>query len=169
MARRILGTVFAGFAALAVLATLPAASANDDDDWKDRDDDGDYYRDYDRDRDYRGYRDYDDDDRDYRRSYFDDEDDDGVEDDDDICPQTNLPDDLRDDLGRDRFAILNNDGVFETRDRDYYRYGDFLTIDDTGGCSCDQIIDALDLGEEAQERGCREQDLDRWMDRIYGD
>ncbi|MES2638345.1 MAG: hypothetical protein V4850_02655 [Myxococcota bacterium] len=182
MTRRLL-SMFAGLSALAVLVSVPLARAGDDDDWKDRYDDDhrdfdrdydrydrDYDYDYDRDYDYDYDYDYDRDYRDYR--YFDDDDDDGVDDRDDICPQTNLPDDLNDELGRDRFAILNDDGVFETRgdrSRDYsYRYDAFFTIDDTGGCSCDQIIDALDLGDDAQDRGCREEDIDRWIDRIHG-
>lgn len=88
---------------------------------------------------------------------FRDEDRDGVGDDADLCPATVLPESvptIR--LGPYRYADTDGDGVFNTGARPRWSWHDPWTpsLKDTGGCSCEQIIDARGLGKGHRKFGC---------------
>jgi len=81
---------------------------------------------------------------------------DGVIDGDDVCPDTAIPEavpTVR--LLPLHFALVDGDGTFDTR---WPPFGGIvpsgLTVEHTGGCSCDQIIDELGLGNGHRKFGC---------------
>lgn len=81
---------------------------------------------------------------------------DGVQDDVDVCLGTSLPDVPTVRLGVNRFADVDGDGIFDTM---LPRGGGrgpqkSFTIDDTAGCSCEQIIEELGLGQGHTKFGC---------------
>ena len=99
----------------------------------------------------------------------DDEDGDGVSDALDVCPGTEIPERVPTRwLKHRRWALVDDDTVFDTS----YAYE--LTIEDTAGCSCDQILHGLTswAGIEAQETlwllsqvkyGCRTWTMRKWL------
>jgi hypothetical protein len=94
----------------------------------------------------------------------DDEDGDGVLDEDDLCPGTVLPElapEVR--LGVNRFALVDDDGVFDTTEPNGRGPQVEFTIEDTRGCSCEQIIEALGIGEGHEKFGCSLGVMRRWM------
>jgi hypothetical protein len=94
----------------------------------------------------------------------DDGDHDGVCNDDDVCPGTVLPERVpTDELGTNRFADLDGDRIFDTRSPDGMGPGRTYTIAGTGGCSCEQIIEALGLGEGHRKHGCSIGAMDDWI------
>lgn len=81
---------------------------------------------------------------------------DGVLDDVDQCADTAIPEavpTVR--LLPLHYALVTNDGEFDTR---WPPFGGVvpggITVDDTRGCSCDQIIDELGLGNGHRKFGC---------------
>ncbi|MCA9525289.1 MAG: thrombospondin type 3 repeat-containing protein [Myxococcales bacterium] len=94
----------------------------------------------------------------------DDADGDGVCGDVDACEGTELTESVpTEELGVNRFALIDGDGVFDTvspRGRGPRRS---YTIQDTHGCSCSQIIEALDLGEGHTKFGCSISAMDDWI------
>jgi predicted extracellular nuclease len=88
---------------------------------------------------------------------FADSDGDGVADQDDACPGTVVPEGVPTvALGVNRYALVDADRTFDTalppgRSRGP---GDTFTLDDTAGCSCEQIISTLRLGEGHTKFGC---------------
>jgi hypothetical protein len=93
-----------------------------------------------------------------------DSDGDGVCGDVDVCPDTTLPENVPTvKLGVNRFADVDGDGVFDTKLPNGNGPGRTYTIADTGGCSCEQIIDALDLGEGHTQFGCSISAMDDWI------
>jgi hypothetical protein len=97
-----------------------------------------------------------------------DQDGDGVPDDLDVCPVTVIPEanvpSHR--LGTNRWVLSDGDGIFDTNlpvgigpDRSY-------TIDDTAGCSCEQIIAEQDLGEGHLKFGCSISAMDDWVSLV---
>lgn len=91
-----------------------------------------------------------------------DEDGDGVLDDDDICPDTALTDALAgvpsDGLRPNRFAEIDGDGVFDTPASKLQ-----ITMEDTRGCNCAQIIEALHLGKGHTRHGCSIGIMKNWL------
>jgi hypothetical protein len=108
-----------------------------------------------------------------------DRDGDGVGDDVDNCPDTFNPDQADDDgdgfadacgdvclgtvipesvptvhLGILRYALVDDDHVFDTRTLFGHEPPFSFTLEDTGGCSCEQIIDELHLGFGHEKFGC---------------
>ena len=82
---------------------------------------------------------------------------DGVCGDVDVCADTTLPEGVPTiELGVNRFAQTDPDPDFETvAPKGGGRGpGKSFTIADTQGCSCEQIIDALDLGDGHTKFGC---------------
>ena len=84
-----------------------------------------------------------------------DTDSDGVPDDTDVCPDTQLPEAVPT-SGRfllpNRFAIIDQGPEFSTgRTRPNAQT---FTIFDTDGCSCEQIIDLMGLGAGHSRFGC---------------
>jgi hypothetical protein len=93
----------------------------------------------------------------------DDADGDGVCGDVDQCAGTTFPDDVPTEyLGVNRFADTDGDGKFDTVSPKGKGPGRYYTIEDTAGCSCSQIIDALDLGEGHSMYGCSISAMDDW-------
>ncbi len=93
----------------------------------------------------------------------DDADDDGVCGDEDLCADTVLPEGVPTlSLGVNRFADVDGDGVFDTtlpRGKGPMRSYDLF---DTAGCSCEQIIDELELGLGHVKFGCSISAMDEW-------
>lgn len=96
----------------------------------------------------------------------DDADADGLCGDVDECPDTLLPEDVPTvALGVNRWADVDGDGEFETVAPKGTGPGRAYTIADTDGCSCEQIIDALGLGEGHRKFGCSISAMDEWVAR----
>lgn len=88
---------------------------------------------------------------------------DGVTDSADLCPGTVIPEmvpTVR--LGTLRWALTDGDGNFDTVRPNGNGPQDSFTIEDTGGCSCEQIIDALDLGKGHTKFGCSLDVMREW-------
>jgi thrombospondin type 3 repeat protein len=69
-------------------------------------------------------------------------------------------------LGVNRWADVNGDGVFDTTPPNGEGPGRSYTMADTGGCTCEQIILALGLGEGHRKHGCSISAMDDWIARI---
>ncbi len=97
----------------------------------------------------------------------DDDDDDGVCGDVDLCPGTALPEQVPTvRLNTNRFADVDGDGVFDTTPPSGKGPRRSYTLDDTGGCSCAQIIDELQLGEGHVKFGCSIGAMDQWVSLV---
>ena len=84
-----------------------------------------------------------------------DQDDDGVNDDADLCAATAIPESVPTKrLGSLRYALTDGDFVFDTRPFRGRLPKRSFTTTDTGGCSCEQIIDAWGLGRGQTRYGC---------------
>ena len=82
---------------------------------------------------------------------------------DDLCPNTVLPEDVPTvRLGTWRWADVDGDGIFDTRASRGRGPGRYYTIEDTAGCSCEQIIEALELGAGHSKFGCSISAMDDW-------
>ncbi len=100
---------------------------------------------------------------------FGDEDGDGVLDPVDVCPGTEIPESVPTErLGTNRWALVDGDGIFDSTHPQMGRKGNVsgLTIWDTGGCSCEQIIDALGLGKGHEKFGCSTGIMRTWIDLV---
>ena len=73
---------------------------------------------------------------------------DGVPDAQDFCPDTMIPEDVPTiHLGFFRYALVDGDTTFDTRVPWWFNHTlPTFTTEDTAGCSCDQIIDELNIG-----------------------
>ncbi|MGB6992695.1 MAG: hypothetical protein WBG00_05635, partial [Thermoanaerobaculia bacterium] len=98
---------------------------------------------------------------------FGDGDDDGVLDPVDVCPGTVIPESVpTKSLGTNRWALVDDDGIFDTKPPNGNGPGDSFTIGDTGGCSCEQIIEALGLGKGHEKHGCSVGAMRNWVDLV---
>ena len=87
---------------------------------------------------------------------------DGVTDDVDVCPATVIPESVPTQrLGNDRFALVDDDFVFDSG-----KSTAVFTLEDTAGCSCEQIIDALGLGNGHVKFGCSSEAMQTWVDLV---
>lgn len=97
----------------------------------------------------------------------DDLDGDGVCGDIDVCPGTaaNDPDAgvPSRSLGVNHWADIDGDGVFDTSLPEGVGPNLYFTIDDTLGCICAQIIEALDLGKGHVKFGCSISAMQDWI------
>lgn len=92
-----------------------------------------------------------------------DDDNDGVADDADVCSATVIPESVpTSELKKNRYALtgIPNNTMFESESKSV------MTTDDTKGCSCEQIIDALDLGEGHIRFGCSKSIMDQWNNQV---
>lgn len=89
---------------------------------------------------------------------------DGICGDVDMCAGTVLPESVPTvSLGVNRFADVNGDGIFDTvAAGGQGGPGRAYTIEDTAGCSCEQIIEALQLGAGHEKFGCSISAMDDW-------
>ena len=93
-----------------------------------------------------------------------DEDGDGVPNNLDYCPATVIPESVPTvRLGTNRWALVDGDGYFDTTAPNGKGPKRSYSAADTAGCSCEQIIDALGLGEGHQKFGCSSGAMDSWM------
>ena len=94
-----------------------------------------------------------------------DSDGDGVVDPIDACPDTVIPEatvpGVR--LGVNRFALVDDDFDFDTTPPEGEGPGRSYTTADTAGCSCEQIIGALELGAGHAKFGCSISAMDEWV------
>ncbi len=101
---------------------------------------------------------------------------DGVPDDQDLCAGTVIPEGVpTKGLKKDRFALVDLDGIFDTVDSDDDSDSESdsdsdsdegptsFTVEDTAGCSCEQIIEVLDLGGGHRKHGCSLGIMRRWV------
>lgn len=98
-----------------------------------------------------------------------DSDGDGVLDDLDVCSGTVISEAVPTQrLGVNRFALTDADGIFDTTPPPGNGEGPDLsfTIDDTAGCSCEQIIAALGLGAGHRKFGCSISAMEAWISLV---
>ncbi len=94
-----------------------------------------------------------------------DSDGDGVLDDDDVCDGTVIPDPTipTKRLGTNRWALVDNEGAFDTFHPKGKAPKRSYTIADTGGCNAAQIADALGLGNGHYKHGLSNGAMDEWV------
>ena len=96
-----------------------------------------------------------------------DSDGDGVSDDLDICPNTVLPESVPTKwLGFLRWALVDDDGDFDTAFQSKVDPYAGFTIEDTGGCSCEQIASYLHLPRFNKRFGCNIVSMKFWVDYV---
>ncbi len=94
---------------------------------------------------------------------------DGIPDDQDLCAGTSIPEGVpTEGLGVNRWALVDGDGIFDTTPPSGGGSGPgyFFTIEDTRGCSCEQIIVNLGLGEGHRKHGCSNGAMLNWVDLV---
>ena len=94
---------------------------------------------------------------------------DGVLDNVDLCPGTVIPEGVPTQrLGVNRFVLVDGDGVFDTTPPPGGGGGPGLSfsIEDTAGCSCEQIIELLALGKGHEKFGCSISAMETWVDLV---
>ncbi|MBN2567444.1 hypothetical protein JXB02_05160 [Candidatus Woesearchaeota archaeon] len=98
-----------------------------------------------------------------------DDDDDGVPDEDDRCPDTGIPEEgIFDALLPNRYALVDDDLVFDTlkdeKEKDKDKPLETYAVADTYGCSCYDILTALNMASVDEFRhGCKEKTLEGWI------
>lgn len=93
-----------------------------------------------------------------------DKDGDGVFDSLDACPATSIPEGVPTNrLGTNRWALTDADFEFDTSSSKGKGPGRSYTTSDTAGCSCQQIVAALGLGNGHSKFGCSVGIMDNWM------
>lgn len=96
-----------------------------------------------------------------------DTDNDGVPNEADACPDTVIPESVPTQaLGTNRYALVDNDFIFDTVAPNGNGSGDVFTTTDTAGCSCEQIIDGLGLGGGHVKFGCSVGAMRSWVDLV---
>ena len=96
-----------------------------------------------------------------------DSDGDGLADDLDVCPGTIIPEGAAMvELGVNRWALFDDDRIFDTTSSK--GKGPQLSYDiyDTAGCSCEQIVEAQQLGEGHMKFGCSISAMQDWVDIV---
>lgn len=86
-----------------------------------------------------------------------------------MCPDTAIPKSVPTRrLGVNRFALVDSDTIFDTTPPSGGGGGPGLrfTTGDTGGCSCEQIIQALGWGEGHTKFGCNISAMEFWVDLV---
>jgi len=99
-----------------------------------------------------------------------DDDADGILDHADVCPETVIPESVpTQQLGVNRWALVDGDGVFDTFAPPGGGNGpDFeFTVEDTRGCSCEQIIEAWALGWGHTKFGCSTGVILQWKAVVW--
>jgi hypothetical protein len=98
-----------------------------------------------------------------------DEDHDGIPDAEDACLGTIIPESVpTQELGTNRWALVDDDGIFDTTLPNGHGTGldRSFTIEDTAGCSCEQIIDELYLGKGHVKYGCSTSAMEDWIEEV---
>ena len=82
----------------------------------------------------------------------------------DACPGTVIPEGVPTvRLGTNRWALVDDDFEFDTTAPNGKGPGRCYSTVDTGGCSCEQIIAALELGKGHTKHGCSIAAMDGWV------
>jgi hypothetical protein len=100
-----------------------------------------------------------------------DADQDGVLDDLDVCPGTTVPESVpTNHLQVNRWALVDDDDLFDTTPPPGGRGGPEFEFDlqDTAGCSCEQIIEAMNLGWGHTKFGCSTGAMLQWIAAVGG-
>lgn len=100
------------------------------------------------------------------KAAFVDTDDDGVSDAEDMCPDTDVPERSVPTRGLEpnHFALMDGDALFDTLERGRGKGPDrSYSIEETAGCSCEQIIDVMGLGNGHRKHGCSIGAMDDWV------
>jgi len=96
-----------------------------------------------------------------------DSDGDGVTDDADYCPGTVIPEAApTSSLGTNRFALTDDDRIFDTRDPEGEGPQASFDIFDTAGCSCEQIVVEQGLGKGHMKFGCSLGEMEEWVEWV---
>ena len=88
---------------------------------------------------------------------------DGISEEFDFCPGTVIPESVPTSgvLRSNNSALTDASGVFETALPN--PLGVVYTIEDTAGCSCEQIVDELGVGQGHLRKGCSYSVMDDWL------
>ena len=92
---------------------------------------------------------------------------DGIPDDQDACPAgTNIPESVptSEELGKNRWALMDGDLMFDQgppQSGSKYTF----TINDARGCSCEQIVAELGLGQGHTTKGCSTSVMLQWVNQ----
>jgi len=98
-----------------------------------------------------------------------DEDEDGIDDWDDACAGTVIPESVPTvHLGVNRWALVDEDGTFDTEHPNGNGPGFMFDLQDTAGCSCEQIIEESGLGQGHSKFGCSNSAMLEWVDALAG-
>ena len=90
---------------------------------------------------------------------------DGVPEDIDRCPGTAIPEPVpTQGLKPNHWALVNGDGIFDTAGTPASPF----TVQQTGGCSCEQIIAGLGLGDGQRKHGCSVGTMKDWIAQVPG-
>jgi len=97
-----------------------------------------------------------------------DEDEDGVADDEDLCPGTSVPEEVptRGRLNPNHFALTTPDFNFDVggRGRNAEPTESLFSLTDTRGCTCEQILSSTPGKQKGQQKyGCTQDTLARWI------
>ena len=96
-----------------------------------------------------------------------DSDGDGVTDDADYCPATVIPEGAATNkLGTNRFALTDDDRIFDTQYPNGVGPQASFDIFDTAGCSCEQIVVEQGLGKGHMKFGCSLGVMRNWVDLV---
>jgi hypothetical protein len=96
-----------------------------------------------------------------------DSDGDGVTDDADYCPGTVIPEAVPTILLRtNRFALTDDDRIFDTTEPNGTGPQASFDIFDTAGCSCEQIVVEQGLGKGHLKFGCSLGEMEEWVELI---
>ena len=96
-----------------------------------------------------------------------DEDGDGVWDGIDMCPGTVIPESVpTQELGTNRFALVDDDLIFDTKSPNGKGPEATFDIFDTAGCSCEQIIEEQELGNGHTKYGCSLGEMEEWVELV---
>ena len=88
---------------------------------------------------------------------------DEVPDDQDLCFDTFIPEGVPTvGLGKNRFALVDSDTTFDTNSPKGKGPRKSFTLEDTSGCSCEQIIEIQGLGKGHSKFGCSIGEMEDW-------
>ncbi|TKD13355.1 hypothetical protein E8A74_00200 [Polyangium fumosum] len=87
---------------------------------------------------------------------------------DDFCPFTVVPELTVPavSLWFNRYALVDGDPVFDTGGVKGQPAPRLYTLEDTRGCSCEQIIAALNLGQGMLDHGCSISTMEFWISQV---
>ena len=92
---------------------------------------------------------------------------DGVPDEGDMCPNTAIPERVpTEHLAMGRYALTKSSSKFRITNPSKNQFS--FSLEQTAGCSCEQIITQLDLGNNQVKYGCRLKAMREWVSRVGG-